>query len=133
MSTRTAGVGLSLLLGVLFWCGSMAAQSVSADRKDSAARPAVVLTLKIFDKQSGLVLEAKKSVPHGSNAFQILQGTVAVKYKTDPTLGVFVTGLCGIDAPEGMVWTFTVDSNWSNVGIGNLALERDVVIEWTTR
>ena len=50
MSTRTRGVGLSLVLGVLFWCDSMAAQSVSADAKDSAGRHAVVLTLKIADK-----------------------------------------------------------------------------------
>ncbi len=78
------------------------------------------------------MLEATRSVPQGSNALQILQDTVAVKYKTYPDLGAFVTSLCGVEAPEGMVWTFTVDDKWSAVGIGSLTLERDAVIEWTT-
>ena len=134
MNTRTSRICPGLLLGVLLWSGSIAAQSMSDDAgKSSAPRHDVVLTLKIADKQSGLMLEAKKSVRQGSDAFQILQDTVAVKYKTYPDLGVFVTGLCGIDAPEGTVWTFTVDSKWSIVGIGSLKLERDVVIEWATR
>jgi flavin-dependent dehydrogenase len=79
------------------------------------------------------MLEAKISVPQGSNALQILRDTVVIKYRTYPDLGAFVTSLCGIDAPKGMVWTFTVDDKWSTVGIGSLTLERDTVIEWTTR
>jgi hypothetical protein len=89
--------------------------------------------LRITDTQSGLVLDARRSVPRGSNAFQVLRDTVAVKYKTFPKLGAFVTGLCGVDAPGGMVWTFSVDTRWSEVGIGSLTLERDTVIEWTLR
>jgi GNAT superfamily N-acetyltransferase len=48
-------------------------------------------------------------------------------------LGAFVTSLCGIEAPEGKVWTFTVDDKWSKQGIGKVTLERDTVIEWAMR
>ena len=134
MKARAALIGSALLAGVLLWTDSTAAQSGAADAgRDVAARRTIVLTLKIAERQSGLKLEAKKSVPQGSNALQILQDMVVVKYKTYPDLGAFVTGLCGTDAPEGMVWTFTVDDKWSTVGIGNLTLERNTVIEWTTR
>ena len=133
MKTRGSGMCVSLLLsGLLLW-GPTAARVSGEAGKRSAASHAVVLKLKISDRHSGLILDAKRSVPRGANAFQILQEIVAVKYKTYPDLGVFVTGLCGIDAPEGKVWTFKVDSKWSTVGIGRLTLERDVMIEWTTR
>jgi hypothetical protein len=133
LRARAALIGSALLGGVLLWIDSTAAQSGAADAGRDVASRTIVLTLKIAERQSGLKLEATKSVPQGSNALQILQDTVVVKYKTYPDLGAFVTGLCGIDAPEGMVWTFTVDDKWSTVGIGNLTLERDTVIEWTTR
>jgi hypothetical protein len=123
-----------LLTALLLGAASLAAQSPPADPgKTVATGRDVVLTLKIEDKKSGLLLEAKKSVPRGSNALQVLQDTVLVKYKTYPDVGAFVTGLCGVDAPEGMVWTFELDGKWSTVGIGNLMLEQDTVIEWATR
>ena len=134
MNTRTSQVCFALVLGVLLWSGSMAAQSVSDDAgKSSSVRHDIVLTLKIADKQSGLNLEATRSVPKGSNAFEVLQAIVGVKYKRFPELGAFVTSLCGVDAPERMVWTFNVDSKWSEVGIESVTLEQDTLIEWTTR
>jgi hypothetical protein len=123
-----------LLLGVLLSMGSLSAQSVAVDAgKSSDARPDVVLTLTIRDGRSGMRLEAKKTVPRGSNALEVMEGMVVVKSRRYPEVGSFVTGLCGVDAPEGMVWTFTIDSEWSKIGIGNVTLERDTVIEWETR
>ena len=134
MNARAALVSSSVLTAILLWSASAAAQSVTPGPGNAtSARHDVILTLKIADGQSGLTLEAKRPVPKGSNALQVLQDTVLVKYKTYPNLGAFVTSLCGIDPPEGFVWTFTVDKEWSAVGIGNLTLERDTVIEWKTR
>jgi hypothetical protein len=133
LKARASLIGSGVLVCVLLWIGSARAQSVTPDAgRAVAGRRAIVLTLKIADRQSGLMLEAKISVPQGSNALQILRDTVVIKYRTYPDLGAFVTSLCGIDAPKGMVWTFTVDDKWSTVGIGSLTLERDTVIEWTT-
>jgi Domain of unknown function (DUF4430) len=135
MSARLSVVGSGLLAAVILWPASAASQvALDADAgKPVATTPSVVLTLKINDKESGLTVEAKKSVPKGSNAFQVLRDTVAVKYKTYPKLGAFVTGLCGVDAAKGKVWTLTVDTKWSKVGIERLTLEHDTVIEWTPR
>ena len=123
-----------LLAGTLLSTGSLVAQSATKDAgKSVATKHSVVLTLRISDSPSGLALTATKAVPLGSNALEVLQDTIMVKYKTYPELGAFVTSLCGIDAPEGKVWTFTVDDKWSSVGIGKVTLERDTVIEWAMR
>lgn len=134
MSAR-ALIGSGLLPVVLLWQSSVASPSAAAADagKVVAATEHVVLTLRITDTQSGLILDAKRSVAKGSNALQVLRDTVAVKYKTFPDLGAFVTGLCGVDAPPGMVWTFLVDTKWSKVGIERVTLEQDTVIEWKTR
>ncbi len=126
MSPRALGF---LLAVALLSPGPLVAQSAAKDAGNDT-RHSVVLTLKISDGPSGLALAATKAVPLGSNALQVLQETIVVRYKTYPELGAFVTSLCGIDAPEGKVWTFTVDGKWSSVGIGKVTLERDTVIEW---
>lgn len=133
MSARPFVVGPALLAALILWPGSLTSQAASDAGKTVDVTPSVVLTLRINDKERGLSVEAKKPVPRGSNAFQVLRDTVAVKYKTYPKLGAFVTGLCGVDAAKGKVWTLTVDAQWSKVGIENLTLERDTVIEWTPR
>ena len=134
MRARPSVVGPALLAAVILLPGSAASQVASdADAGKAVATTPVVLTLRINDKESGLTVEAKKSVPKGSNAFQVLRDTVAVKYKTYPKLGAFVTGLCGVDAAKGKVWTLSVDTKWSEMGIERLTLERDTVIEWTPR
>ncbi len=131
MSTRALGF---LLAGALLSTGQVVAQSAAKDAGKSVdTKHSVLLTLKISDSPSGLALTATKAVPLGSNALQVLQDTIMVKYKTYPELGAFVTSLCGIAAPEGKVWTFTVDDKWSNQGIGKVTLERDTVIEWAMR
>ena len=131
MSTRAVGF---LLAGALFSAGYLVAQSAANDAGKSVdTKHSVALTLKISDSPSGLALTATKVVPLGSNALEVLQDTIMVKYKTYPELGAFVTSLCGIDAPEGKVWTFTVDDKWSSLGIGKVTLERDTVIEWAMR
>jgi hypothetical protein len=123
-----------LLAGALLLTGQVVAQSAAKDAgKSVETRHSVLLTLKISDSPSGLTLMATKAVPLGSNALQVLQDTIMVKYKTYPELGAFVTSLCGIEAPEGKVWTFTVDDKWSKQGIGKVTLERDTVIEWAMR
>ena len=134
MSIRIRRLSVGLLFGVLLSTGRLSPQSVAADAgKGPDARQDVVLTLKIRDGRSGMSLEAKKTVPGGSNALEVMEGMVVVKSRRYPDVGTFVTSLCGVDAPKGMVWTFTIDSEWSKIGIGNVTLERDTVIEWETR
>src|SRR5438105_4069497 len=77
-----------------------------------------------------LTLEAKKVVPTGSSAFDVLRHTVSVNYKTDPALGPLVTGLCGVNAPRGFFWALYVDGELSTVGVGGLTLKKNAVLEW---
>ena len=134
MGMRAPAIGLGLLAILLFPGPVFSQVAGAADaNKAAAASEQVVLTLRINDTKSGLTLDARRPVAKGSSAFEVLRETVAVKYKTFPKLGVFITGLCGVDAPHGKVWTFSVDGKWSDVGIGGLTLDRDTVIEWGLR
>lgn len=80
-----------------------------------------------------MTVEAKKKISAGFNAFDVLRGTVFVKYKTFPKLGPMVTSLCGVEAPDGVFWTLYVNGKFSEVGIGDLKLENDTTIEWKTQ
>jgi hypothetical protein len=124
---RTCVPSLAVLLALVWLLPSPAAA------EDAAGKNGVTLTLKISDKKTGFTLEAKKAVPSGSNAFDVLRHTVAVTYRSDPELGPLVTGLCGVTAPKGLSWMVYVDGKPSPVGIGRVTLTRDTVIEWKIR
>ena len=131
VSTRALGF---LLAGSLLLTGPLVAaigcERCRGIRRHQAQRAA---HSEDFRQPEWTSTQATKAVPLGSNALQVLQDTIMVMYKTYPELGAFITSLCGIDAPEGKVWTFTVDDKWSNLGIGKVTLERDTVIEWAMR
>jgi hypothetical protein len=103
----------------------VAEQAAAAEKKD------VTVTLKIIDKTSGLTLEAKKTVPRDSNAFDVLRHTVALAYKTDAEGGPVVTSLCGVSPLKGLAWTCAIDGKPCKT-IGRATLTADAVIEWKT-
>jgi Domain of unknown function (DUF4430) len=125
-------ISVFFLIVPALWFALDVAQGSNADEpaKAGADKKNITLTLKISDPISGLGLEAKKAVTTGTNAFDAMTAIVQVKYKTYPQLGPFVTGLCGVDAPSGMFWALYVDGKMSQVGIGSIVLQQDVVIEW---
>lgn len=108
--------------------------SVIANEEKPVAAKAkdVVVQIKISDKPSGLAVDLKKTVPSGSNAFDVLRGVVTVDHTTHPMYGPFVVGLCGVDAPTGVYWSLSVDGSASMVGIGAITLDKDTLIEWKT-
>jgi hypothetical protein len=93
----------------------------------------VEMDLTIRDEGSGFTLEAKKSVPRGTSAFEALRQVVVVDYKRQPGFGQFVTGLCGIEAPQDQFWALYIDDEFSKQGISSVKLVADTKIEWKTQ
>jgi hypothetical protein len=126
---------ISLALTLVYAALALTWPSAAAEQeKPRSGKVAITLTLKISDKPSGLTLEAKKLIPSGSNAFDVLRDIVKVKYKTFPKLGPLVTSLCGIDAPDGGFWALSIDGKYSHDGgIASITLDKDTCVEWTTK
>ena len=93
----------------------------------------VEMHLTIRDEGSGFTLEAKKSVPTGTSAFEALRQVVVVDYKRQPGFGQFVTGLCGIEAPRDQFWALYIDDEFSKKGISSIKLVADTKIHWKTQ
>ncbi len=86
--------------------------------------------LRISNSRGAFVLDAKKRLATGSNAFDVLRGFVQVRYETFPKLGPTVTGLCGLDAPPGYFWALYVDGKLSAEGVGGITLSKNTLHEW---
>jgi hypothetical protein len=97
----------------------------------AAVEKDVTVTLKISDKASGLMLEAKKKVARDTSAFDAVRHVVAMAYRTDPEIGPVVTSLCGISPPKGSAWACSIDGTPCR-NLGSVGLKADVTIEWKT-
>ena len=99
----------------------------------AAAAPAPVsVHLEIHDEltASGLAVSIRRDVAPGTDALKFIESVVAVDYRSYPGAGVFVTGLCGVAAPDGMFWELMVDGERATRGIADLDIEADMHIRW---
>ena len=97
-----------------------------------AAESAVAVHLEIRDDvtASGLVVSIRRETAQGSTALAFMESVVAIEYKRYPSMGVFVTSLCGVSAPDGMFWALSVNGERSTRGIADVALDADTRIRW---
>lgn len=94
-----------------------------------AAKYQAHITIYDLDGTSVLV-EAKKRVDQGSNAFDVLRSIVNLEFITFVKLGSFVTSLAGLKAPDGYFWELNIDGQPSQVGIGDVKIDKDIEIVW---
>ena len=99
----------------------------------AAAAPALVsVHLEVHDEltASGLAVSIHRDIPHGTDALAFVESIVAVDYRRYPGVGVFITSLCGVAAPDGMFWALSVNGERATRGIADLRLEADTHIRW---
>lgn len=105
----------------------------------AAAPETIQMTLRLYDGGRDPFLSAKRSVTKNINGFDALRSTVSVEFTTfAPNLGStppfpggpFVDSLAGVRSSPPRFWMLYVDGRLSDVGIGAIKIERDVVIEW---
>lgn len=102
-------------------------EPVFAQATSSAATKEV--QIKIYDVEKKVFVEAKRKVPVGSNAFEVLTSVVHVEF--DPTgTGAFVRGLAGLTPPEEHFWALYIDGKLSCNGISNIKIMKDLLVEW---
>ena len=59
-----------------------------------------------------------------------MEDVVAMEYRRYPGVGVFVTSLCGVDAPDGAFWALSVDGERATKGISDLTIDEPIRIRW---
>ena len=120
MSIGRAGAAFVAWLGVALACYA-------------AAAPAPVsVRLEVRDEitHSGLAVSVHRHVQPGTDALAFIESVVLVEYRRYPGVGVFVTSLCGVAAPDGMFWALFVNGERATRGIADLRIEDDTHIRW---
>lgn len=94
--------------------------------------PRVAVHLEIRDELTGSDLDVsiRRQVATGTDAVDFMDEVVEVEYRRYPGVGVFVTSLCGIDAPKGAFWALSINGERAKKGISELSIERPVRIRW---
>ena len=111
-------------LCVAWLCLALASQAAAP------ARVAVHLEIQDALTGSGLAVSVHREVAPGTNALTHLESVVTVEYRRYTGVGVLVTALCGVAAPDGMFWALSVDGARSERGIADLDIEADTHIRW---
>ena len=101
-----------------------------ASQAAAPARVAVHLEIRDELTGSGLAVSIHRDIAPGTDALAHMESVVTVEYRRYPGVGVFVTALCGVAAPDGMFWALSVDGARSDRGIADLDIEADAHIRW---
>ena len=92
----------------------------------------VVVHLEIRDELTGSDLEVsiRRKASVGTQGIDFMDEVVDVESRRYPGVGVFVTSLCGVEAPKGAFWALSINGEPAKKGISALSIERPVRIGW---
>lgn len=126
MKPCCVGTAVLLLLGPWLTAGSGRGLPLGGD--SPAAE--VTVTIKVYDQAGKVIVDAGKKAAKHSNAFDVVRGTLQVEFTTYAGLGAFVTGIAGVKPPANAYWALYTDGQYSQLGISNITVEKDLLIEW---
>ena len=94
--------------------------------------PQVVVNLEIRDELTGTDLDVsiRRKAAQGINGIDFLEEVVDVDYRRYPGTGVFVTSLCGVEAPKGTFWALSINGERATKGISDLTINETTRIRW---
>ena len=75
-------------------------------------------------------MSIKRNVKAGTNAVDFMKQVVAMEYRRYPGVGIFVTSLGGVEAPDDAFWALSIDGEQATRGIADLDIEQPVHIRW---
>ncbi len=87
------------------------------------------ITAKYTDADGGILLEKSFAVEKGTNAFEALKENVEIEFETYE-IGAFITGIGGVETPEGYYLAMYVNGGYAEKGISDYTVDEDLQIEW---
>ncbi len=92
----------------------------------------VAVHLEIRDELTGSDLEVsiRRNASVGTKGIDFMDEVVDMESRRYPGVGVFVTSLCGVEAPKGAFWALSIDSVRATKGISDLTINEPIRIRW---
>ena len=92
----------------------------------------VAVHLEIRDELTGSDLEVsiRRNASVGTKGIDFMDEVVDMESRRYPGVGVFVTSLCGVEAPKGAFWALSINGESAEKGISELSIERPIRIRW---
>ncbi len=87
------------------------------------------LILKAFDENGVIILDATDSFVAGTTALDAMQELTVVEY-TQYVFGVMILSIAGVSPGNQQYWALYQDGNYSNVGISEINIDNDIMLEW---
>ncbi len=106
-------------------CTSPAEPAPSEDEEPEMA----LLNFFVVDQSENLVDSGSKPFLIGTQCLEALKEMTSVQTE-EFAFGTMVTGVAGIQAPNGYYWALYIDNQYSNVGIRDCRLYSNKLIMW---
>ena len=92
----------------------------------------VAVHLEIRDELTGSDLEVsiRRKASVGTKGIDFMDEVVDVESRRYPGVGVFVTSLCGVEAPKGAFWALSINGERAAKGISDLTINEPIRIRW---
>ena len=92
----------------------------------------VAVHLEIRDELTGSDLDVsiRRKATVGTKGIDFMDEVVDIKSRRYPGGGVFVTSLCGVEAPKGAFWALSIDGERAAKGISDLTINEPVRVRW---
>ena len=92
----------------------------------------VAVHLEIRDELTGsdLAVSIRRKATVGTKGIDFMDEVVDMESRRYPGTGVFVTSLCGVEAPKGAFWALSVNGERANKGISDLTITEPIRIRW---
>lgn len=128
-SCRSLGRIGWLSLG-LIWVGACTGTSPTPPASDIASEPGpVTVVIEMGDQQVEKVFEA---VRPGTTIAELMSGIEEPPVRiTGSGKMAFVESIGELDTSQGLGWTFQVDGQWADRGIGAFTVQPPVEVRWT--
>ena len=99
--------------------------------QDNNTEPEVYydLTLKAFDENGVIILDATNSFVAGTPALDAMQELTVVEY-TQYVFGVMILSIESVSPGNQQYWALYQDSNYSMVGISEINIDNNTMLEW---
>lgn len=92
----------------------------------------VAVHVEIRDELTGsdLKVSISRKAAVGTKGVDFMEEVVEVESRRYPGVGVFVTSLCGVEAPKGTFWALSINGERAQKGISDLTINEPIRIRW---
>ena len=132
MTTRTLIAACLCFVATVAYVYAKNNQELTGTTFVTSGKP-VELRLKINHEEVGLQVDISKKVPQFGSGFDAIRRIVTLEFTHHPNSHLYITELCGIPAPNGHYWAFSVDGKPSTQTIDTVRTDKNTTLEFAIK